>query len=139
MRRYQAQILASHSHGAIRLREAHDGAYGRSLTDAVTSDERWPVGTVVVLPAQVRPMRPAVAPASSEKLTLRKTGASAIATLTFSKLSIDVISRSPAHGPWDRPKPPPVCRASGSSRRSRPRRDERSVRPCPYRARRTPK
>src|SRR3954470_20976434 len=40
MRRYQAQILAVHSHGTVRLCEAHDGAYRRGLAGAVPSDER---------------------------------------------------------------------------------------------------
>ena len=97
------------------------------------------VRTVVVLPAPLRPISAALTPGCSEKLTLRSTGASAIATLTFSKLSIGVISRSPAHAPSGRPAPPPACRLSGSCRRSTRRRGWRSAPPCPCRARRRPR
>src|SRR6516225_11899943 len=46
------------------------------------------VRTVVVLPAPLRPISAALAPAFNSKLTLRKTGAPSSATLIFSRLSI---------------------------------------------------
>src|SRR6516225_1006398 len=46
------------------------------------------VRTVVVLPAPLRPISAALAPAFNAKLTLRKTGAPSIATLMFSRLNI---------------------------------------------------